>query len=469
MNSLNSFYWNLPYPAKCAAASLAGAYLRFLRYGPETEKLVQEALARDTWDFPAWQAWQLSKLSSLLAHSALNVPYYRDYWAARKAAGDSSSWEVLENWPVLEKETVRKNPSAFLSDSRFPRFVIWEHTSGTTGSPLKIALSRKESRFWYALFEARWRRWYGIRREDRWAIIGGRQVVRPAAENQPFWVWNDSFQQLYLSAYHISGHSAEEYIQALKRYRVQSVYAYPSALYALALSGEARGIQPPELKAIIANAEPLLSAQKERIQHYFGCPVYETYGMSEMVAGASECKSGKMHLWPDAGIYEVQNNEGFLSRSGTGALVATGLFHELMPLIRYRVGDRVRLSERDSQCSCGVRLPVLESVEGRCDDMILTSDGRMVGRMDPVFKSGLPLLEAQIIQEALSEIRVLVVPEKGYTDQTAVEIAGRIRERLGPVNVTIEKTDRIPRTGNGKFRAVISRLPMKIVTERNLL
>lgn len=467
MNLVRTLFLNLPYPVKCAAASLGGAYLDFLRYGTETEALVLEALARDAWDFDTWQLWQRPKLRALLIHASEHVPYYRDYWAARKAAGDYASREDLENWPVLEKEDVRKNPKAFLSDNPRPRFVVWEHTSGTTGSPLKVALSRKEIRFWYALFEARWRRWYGVNRENRWAIIGGRQVAAPAAVKPPFWVWNGSFRQLYLSAYHLSPDSARFYIQALVSQKVDYIYAYSSALYALALSGEAQNVLPPRLKAVVTNAEPLLAVQREKIRNYFGCPVYETYGMSEMVAGASECKSGRMHLWPDAGIYEVQDDSGNLSRTGTGALVATGLFHEAMPLIRYRVGDRVQLSDRESQCSCGAKLPVLESVEGRCDDMIMTRDGKMIGRMDPVFKNGLPILEAQIIQESLSEIRVLVVPQKGYTAQTDAEIAERIKERVGPVSVKIERTERIPRTGNGKFRAVISKVLMSSVPERS--
>lgn len=466
MNFINALFLNSPYPVKCAAASLGGAYLDFLRYGPETETLVEEALARDAWDFSAWQSWQKPKLRDLLIHAAAHVPYYRDYWAARKSAGDSASWETLENWPVLDKETIQKNPKAFLSDGPRSRFVFWEHTSGTTGSPLKVALSRKEIRFWYALFEARWRRWYGLRRGERWAIIGGRQVVGSDAAKPPFWVWNASFRQLYLSAYHLSADSALAYIKALESHKVDYIYAYSSALYALALSGEAMRVSPPALKAVVTNAEPLLASQREKIRNYFGCPVYETYGMSEMVSGASECRSGKMHLWPDAGVYEVQDDRGDLFRAGTGALVATGLFHETMPLIRYRVGDRVELSDRESQCSCGANLPVLESVEGRCDDMILTADGKMVGRMDPVFKSGLPILEAQIIQESLSEIRVLVVARNGYTNQTDTDLAERIKERLGPVRVTIEKTDRIPRAANGKFRAVISRVPMRSAPER---
>ncbi len=43
------------------------------------------------------------------------------------------------------------------------------------------------------------------------------------------------------------------------------------------------------------------------------------------------------------------------------------------------------------------RLPVLEALD-RLDDVVVTPDGRRVGRLDAVFKADLPIREAQILQ-----------------------------------------------------------------------
>ena len=68
--------------------------------------------------------------------------------------------------------------------------MYYEHTSGTTGKPLHLWHSRETLKAWYALTEARMRRWYGIERGDRWAILGG-QLVAPVTRNRPpYWVWN---------------------------------------------------------------------------------------------------------------------------------------------------------------------------------------------------------------------------------------------------------------------------------------
>ena len=51
----------------------------------------------------------------------------------------------------------------------------------------------------------------------------------------------------------------------------------------------------------ITNAEPVFDYQRWAIAEAFQCPVRETYGMAEIVAAASECTAGKLHLWPEVG------------------------------------------------------------------------------------------------------------------------------------------------------------------------
>lgn len=95
---------------------------------------------------------------------------------------------------------------------------------------------------------------------------------------------------------------------------------------------------------------------------------------------------------------------------------------------------------------------MLQKVEGRLDDVILTRDGRRVGRLDPVFKSDLPIREAQIIQQSLDSIRVRFVPTPDYTPQDGMIIGQRLRDRLGDMEIVLEPVERIPRSANGKFR-----------------
>src|SRR5439155_25713353 len=277
-------YDRIPGGARSVAASLRGLYLRSWRYGSDTERLVEQALERERWSAETWQRWQEERLAYVLERAATRVPYYRDQWTARRRKGDRASWELLENWPVLEKEPLRSNSRAFVAEDCNTQNMFHEHTSGTSGTPLDLWWSRQTVRAWYALFEARWRRWYGVSRRDRWAILGGQLVTAVGQRHPPFWVWNAALNQLYLSSYHLAPKLLPHFLRALERYRVRYLFGYPSALHALAHGAGGLDAGKLQLAVAITNAEPVLDHQRAAIIGAFGCPVRETYGMAEIVA-----------------------------------------------------------------------------------------------------------------------------------------------------------------------------------------
>jgi len=454
-------YHRLPPFLRSIAASARGGYLRAWRYGPNTDRLSDAALARERWTPAEWRNWQEERLALLLHRAATQVPHYREHWAKRRRQGDKASSEILANWPLLEKNALRENPRAFVADDRSVARMFHDHTSGTSGKSLDLWLSRETVQSWYALFEARCRRWNGVSRHDRWAIIGGQLIAAVEQDTPPFWVWNAPLHQLYLSAYHLAPRHIKSYADALRDYKIQYVLGYPSAIHTIAREMLHQRISAPPLKVVLTNAEPLLERQRAEIEEAFGCPVRETYGMAEIAAAASECEYGSMHSWPEAGVLETIRSTYDNEKSASGEFVCTGLLNADMPLIRYRAGDCGEVAEEGASCECGRTLPVLTRIEGRADDTLYTADGRAVGRLDPVFKSRLPIYEAQIVQEALDRIRVRYVPADGFTRADGESLTERIRERMGPISVVLEQVIAIPRTPNGKFRAVICELSIE--------
>jgi phenylacetate-CoA ligase len=163
-------------------------------------------------------------------------------------------------------------------------------------------------------------------------------------------------------------------------------------------------------------------------------------------------------LWPEVGVIEVLEDQQPVLPNTSGELVCTSLLNADMPLIRYRVGDRGSLAARDNVCDCGRRLPIVNAIEGRNNDLLITQDGRRVFWLNPIFY-GLPVREAQIIQERLDRVRVRYVPTQDFTPEGGRSITRRLRERVGNVNVILERVDEVPRGANGKFRAVICKVP----------
>lgn len=455
MHRLLKLYHGLPAPARVVAANARGLYLRWWRYGRETPSLVSQARQRESWDPDRWGAWQKAEMANLLAHAARQVPHYREVWE-RRPTGDVGT---LEAWPVLSKETLRTRPRTFLKDGSDPAQMSREQTSGTTGKPVVVWWSRRTAREWYALFEARVRMWNGVNRHDRWGMLGGQLVVPVRRTRPPFWVWNQSLNQLYLSSYHLAPQNVGDYLDAMRRYKVTYLFGYASSLYSVAqLAAELR-LDAPPMRVAISNAEPLLGHQRAKIAEVFGCPVRDTYGMSEVVCGGSECSEGKMHLWPEVGVIEILRDDVDepAAPGEPGRIVATGLLNREMPLIRYQTGDRGALEPEAMPCRCGRGLPVLRSIEGRFDDVIVTPDGRRVGRLDTVFKGGFAIREAQIVQDDLEHVRVQVVPAEGFGERDAIGVAQALQDRLGTdVKIRVECVESIPRTKAGKFRAVLS-------------
>jgi phenylacetate-CoA ligase len=451
MNSqVLALYHCLPPRARSTVATLRGWYLKRWRFGAETRQLMEEAQERDGWTTAQWKMWREERLAYILHRAATRVPYYRQYWEMQRRAGNRASWDVLDNWPLVEKETVRVNPTAFLADDCDHRQMYRETTSGTTGTPLEIWRSRATIATLYAIASVRTRGWDGIPQDVRWARLGGQLVTPVQQRKPPFWVWNAAMRQLYMSSYHLGPDFIPHYLDALAEYGIVYVAGYPSSIHALAQQAIRRGRSDLKLSAVYTNAEPLYADQRRAISAAFQCPVRETYGMAETVAAASECSAGRLHLWPEAGLVEVRPD---------GELICTGLLNPDMVLIRYRVGDRGRLAADTTPCGCGRSLPVVTALEGRADDVLITRDGRAAGPLDPVFDGISTIREAQIVQEQLDLVRVRVATAPGFTDAHERTITLGVRERMGEVRVIVDRVDAVPRTPNGKLRAVICNLP----------
>lgn len=459
MHRLLSLYNALPYSIKVIAVSLWGLHLNNIRYAKDVDEMVEQALARENWSANQWKNWQENQLSLILHHAATKVPYYRDQWAARRRKGDRASLEYLENWSILHKEDLRTFGNAFISDDADRRRLVLDHTSGTTGVPLKIWVSPEGVHKWYSLFEARWRRWYGLSRHDRWGMLGGQLVVPFSRSKPPFWVWNAGMHQLYLSTFHISPKFVPAYFEAMAQHKIVYLLGYASSLYDVARIALDQGLQAPPLKAVLSNAEPLYDFRREIISRAFKCPVIDTYGQAEFVCAASECTEGHLHLWPEVGVQELYklNTDEPIGMDQTGRLICTGLLNFGMPLIRYELGDTAVFGNFQSSCLCGRTLPIIGGIEGRTEDAIITPDGRVV-EPDTVFQADYPIRGGQIIQETLDEIRVLVVPAPGFNSQTMKSLVAGLQARIGNMKVMVEQVDEIPRTKAGKRQVIVSKL-----------
>ena len=83
-----------------------------------------------------------------------------------------------------------------------------------------------------------------------------------------------------------------------------------------------------------------------------------------------------MHLMEDGLVVEVARDGRPVAPGEEGEILVTELYGSLMPLIRYRTGDRGVLSDRS--CACGRPFSSLERLSGRVTDLLRCPDGTLV-------------------------------------------------------------------------------------------
>jgi len=160
----------------------------------------------------------------------------------------------------------------------------------------------------------------------------------------------------------------------------------------------------------------------------------------------------------DSGIMEVLDEEGKDAAVGTaGEVVATGLLNYDQPLIRYRIGDAVKLAA-DQQTKNACQMLKIDEIEGRIEDVIIGTNGQKMVRFHGVFLGVSSIVMAQVIQNTRQHILIKLVVDAYYSSESEQIITKRIQSQLGEVQVDFLYVAGIERTKNGKFKAVISNL-----------
>jgi phenylacetate-CoA ligase len=436
--------------------AIYGAWWYYRRFGGSFQQQVAQIRQRGYWTAEQWNAYQNQRLRAI-CKAANESEYYHQVFQEAGIYPEEINLDTLHRLPYLEKDTLRQRGADLLTQP-LPRGAVVMHSSGTTGTPTNSYYTRDFQSLEMAFCEARSHNWAGVSYKDRRAIFAGRKVCRFDQEGPPFWRVSPVEDMAYLSSYHLTPRYMPAYVDFLNRFQPKVVMGYPSALGTLARFTLESGRELAPAKAIITIAETLIASTREVLEAAWHCRVWDRYGATEMCVLVSQCEYGSYHVSPDVGILELVDRWGNPCGPGApGEVVCTGLQNELQPLIRYRLGDVAVWSEQQT-CACGRQMPILRSLQGRFDDICFTEDGRAVGRFDTVFKGVEAIKEAQVIQEAIDQFTVLVVPAAEFGEHVIKLIQKNMLAHVGDVQVDVQQIGAIPRTKGNKFQAVISRL-----------
>jgi phenylacetate-CoA ligase len=423
---------------------------RYWRGVHRWQRFVEES---ERWSPERLEAYQLERLSAVLAHSAEHVPYYRELFVEHGfEPGDLRSLEDVRALPMLEKRVVQERTDELIAQNIPPSNRSYFTTAGSSGTPVGFWHDNDEHHRQRAFMTVQWKR-VGYTEGARSAVLRG-SVVHGA-----LWQKDALNGTLVMSSYHLTQDRLPAYVARLRAFSPAFVQAYPSSAAIVARYLVDAG-EPPiaSVRAILCGSETLFPEQRELIEQAFGCRVYSWYGQSEAVALGGECEHDRtIHLFPQYGYVEVVAEDGspVTERGAIGEIVATGLHARAMPLIRYRTND-LGIVGADRCERCGRPYRLLERIEGRLQEFVVTSTGRRISMTainmhSPVFDN---VFQFRFAQERPGEVRLRIVPKESYSrDADDAQIERELLQKLGDdMALRLELVDEIPRGGRGKYR-----------------
>jgi phenylacetate-CoA ligase len=244
-------------------------------------------------------------------------------------------------------------------------------TSGTTGTPVAIGLTRADHERNSAVGGEAFRI-AGLRPDDvvahclNYALYAGGIADHMALEASGATVVPVGVGQ------------SERLLEIVPRLGITALFGTLSYPAHLARRAREAGIEPRRLglRLIVTAGEPGagLGAVRGEIEAAWGARAVDTFGMSDVWSTmAGECGQGEgMHLTAGgAALLELcdpaSGEPVEIEDGATGELVWTHVGREASPLLRYRSGDLATLWTRP--CRCGRPGPRLR-IAGRKDDMI---------------------------------------------------------------------------------------------------
>jgi len=359
----------------------------------------------------------------------------------------------LHKLPILTKKMIRAQPTEQVTRPT-GQATYDACSSGSTGTPFCV----KEDSYtagWYRapfILAMGWGGWVpGVPH-----VQTGMSLVRSRGR----WLKDQVLRCEYVSAYDLSDAHLDEILDTISSRQIKFLWGYPGSIYFIAKRALERGWNQP-LTGVATWGDNLYAHYRQTIETTFQTRVTDTYGIGEGMQIAGQCGHGShYHIYTTDVIAEFLNADDEPVAVGEiGNIVLTRLHAGPMPLIRYRVGD-LGVSGGFRKCACGRGFEILESIQGRDTDVVVTPSGN---RLIVHFFTGIleyyPQIDTfQIIQDERDHLRFLIVPGDGLTDQVIEEVLGIFREKGADIAFKIEQVESLPVGANGKRRFLINRL-----------
>lgn len=410
----------------------------------------------DTWALMKSQYWSRERIERLRDQRLGQLFTYArrvTYWNALLSVvpETSSPLQMLESLPITSKRELIQSRPEDIADYAQKERSDPDHTSGSTGIPFNFFQDWHASLRSFAITE----RVFRSTDAPRWPI--GRRapiVYMRARERNGFTFYRHIW--FFMRSYSAVQNRMDDIASLGKKLKRGFIlYGYTSWVVELVRQMEKRNMSLP-FRSLMVAGEHLTEHDREYIERTTGVELYTLYASRETGFLGYECKLHSMHISEEWAYLEIVDEAGRVLPDGSeGRILVTTFDNEIMPFIRYEIGDVGIISSEP--CACGRTLKTL-TFKGRTSELIELDDNRTVSLLDVAYSMGHvkdAVRQYQLIQTSSSTFTIKVVA--GPLFKKKRDDLEQILVRLMHPNIRIswEVVDDIPAAKSGKAQYYI--------------
>ena len=425
---------------------------------------------------------QNQKLVAQMAYLKQRSVFYQQKFSAAGIDFDSIKTVAdLGCVPFTLKQELRdslaaQKPFGLHQAADWSDIVQMQASSGTTGSPAYVALTQSDAEMWHEL-SARGLFAGGVRPGD--LVLHGFSMSKGFVGGIP------CFQAAqYMGCIDIpigADGGVDRLMRACADLRPQVVLGAPYFLLHLAERAQELCGKPASalgVQRLIVGGEPGggVPAVREALEKSWNAKVCELMGGTDLgVIYWAECdhQAGMHMICQDYIIVELINPETCevleWKKGMTGELVYTAIGRQASPLLRFRSGDHIVIT--DTQCECGRTGPMIRCF-GRTDDMLIVRGVNVfpsaildiVMSMQPQTNGVMRVLADFAGHTTQENLKVLVERGAGCNPAQDVELKKELETRLRNAlafkpEIQIIPADSFDKPGVQKIALVLRKAP----------
>ncbi|WKD86515.1 Phenylacetate-coenzyme A ligase [Polaribacter huanghezhanensis] len=316
---------------------------------PSIKKQLAFLKESESWSLEKLENYQFKKLQELLNFAFTYSNYYKQKMLELEIEpSDIRNLGDIKKLPILTKKDILEHNSIIHTNFKFKK-KFKAITSGTTGQSLEFYRDEFADSF------------------NRASIIKGYELfeVKPWDRNGYFWGFSfslikkiktiilDRFQNRF-RVFSYDEKAFNKFVNKLQK--AKYIHGYSSMLYQAAKTiNEKKLLKPEKILMVKGTSEKIFEKYQDEVKKAFGLKMISEYGATESGIIAFECPSGNMHINMEGVIVEEIENE----------ILVTHLQMKSFPIIRYRLGDYIKLAPKEKKCNCGKEHLILEDITGR--------------------------------------------------------------------------------------------------------